>query len=793
MPRSIDTDPRIGAELAGYQVEAVLGRGGMSVVYLAEDLALGRKVALKLMAAELAEDRRFRERFRRESRLAASLDHPNVIPIYEAGEADGLLFIAMRYVEGTDLKSLLVREGPLAPRRALMMLSQVAEALDASHSRGLVHRDVKPSNVLLAGDGEREHVYLADFGLTKTATAGDDGLESVRFSGSPDYVAPEQITEGISGVAADIYSLGCVLYQCLTGQVPYPRGNEFAVLWAHVDEPPPRATELRPELPRELDAVVARALAKKPDERYKTGRELVEAARITLPEAKPAWRRTGRRRALIVAVVASLLAAALVAALLVTRDKVPSGTEPTLALASGALQRLDPKTNELVATIRLGGDPVDVAAGGGAVWLVDSGRNSLVRVDAHSNAITMQGVGSGALAAVGANAAFRSEVGLAADGPLGAVLTRIAAGDSSTVETSLLSNLPGRPGDPMPALVSAIGAIAATKTSGWVVDPAAGTITRLSRQGEFPRIVVKTGGVPVDLASTRHEVWVAQLNKPGGGDGGSVARVDDSGKVRARVPLPFAPSAIAVGAEGVWVADPPGRRVWRVDVDRMRPHPVRVSGRPMDVAVGAGSVWVVTGGRGKVQRVDPRTLKVVATTAIGANPTALAVGEAGVWAAVEGGAPLSLAGFPRRYQRQLYEIESVQPGRPGARCAEGLPVRDCLVVGVATVAAEDSTSGSIRIAMREKRRRGESVVCLGKRYDGPFISDVSGDAGTGRLTIRRWGTVALNVVRSVLVVSGKRALCLAQSGTWVGVRGAIRGASGSFTTRGPGRVLVFDS
>jgi hypothetical protein len=213
----------------------------------------------------------------------------------------------------------------------------------------------------------------------------------------------------------------------------------------------------------------------------------------------------------------------------------------------------------------------------------------------------------------------------------------------------------------------------------------------------------------------------------------------------------------------------------------------------VDVAVGAGSVWVVTGGRGKVQRVDPRTFEVIATTAIGANPTALAVGEAGVWAALEGGAPVSLPGFPRRYRRQLYEIESIQPGRPGARCAEELPVRDCRVVGVARVATEDGTSGSIRITMRERRRRGGSVVCLGKRYDGRFISDVRGDAGTGRLTIPRWGTVALDVVRSVLVVSDKRTLCLAQSGTWVGVKGAIRGASGSFTTRGPGRVLVFDS
>jgi tRNA A-37 threonylcarbamoyl transferase component Bud32 len=790
MTRSPVADPRIGTELASYRIEAFLGRGGMSVVYLAEDLALGRKVALKLMAHELAEDRRFRERFRRESRLAASLDHPNVIPIYEAGEAEGLLYIAMRYVEGTDLRSLLAREGPLESQRALALLAQVAEALDAAHRRGLVHRDVKPSNVLLAGAGEREHVYLADFGLTKTAAGADEGLESVRLSGSPDYVAPEQITEGICGTAADIYSLGCVLFQCLTGQVPYPRRNEFAVLWAHVDEPPPRATELRPALPHELDTVVARALAKTPDERYATGRELVDAARVLLPETR---RRMGRRRALVAAMLASLVAAALVAALLVTRDDGRSATEPTVAPASGALQRVDPSTNELAATIRLGGDPVDVAAGAGAVWLVDSGRNSLVRVDADSTGITTQGAGTGTLAAVATSPAFPSYVGIAADGPLGAVLSRIAPGDSSTVETTLLQNLPGRPGDPIPGVVSAIGAIAATASSGWAADPAAGTITRLSRQGQYPRIVVKTGGMPLDLASTRQELWVAQLNTPGGKDGGSVLRLDDTGKVTATVPLSFAPSAIAVGPEGVWVADPRGRRVWRVDLDGRRPRPVRLRGRPLDLAVGAGSVWVVTGEQGKVERVDARTLEVIATTEIGANPTALAVGEGGVWVAVEGGTPLSPASFPKRFRRQLYEIESIQPGRPGARCAEDLAVRDCLVVGLASVTAEDGTSGSIRMAMRERRRREGSVVCLGKRYNGPLISDVTGDVGTGRLAIPGWGTIALDVERSVLVASDKRGLCLAQSGTWLGVKGAIRGVAGSFETRGPGRILVFDS
>jgi len=797
MARSLGADPRIGTELAGYRIEAPLGRGGMSVVYLAEDLALGRKVALKLMAPELAEDRRFRERFRRESRLAASIDHPNVIPIYETGEADGLLYIAMRYVEGTDLKSLLAREGPLTPRRALTLLSQVAEALDAAHARGLVHRDVKPSNILIAGEGEREHVYLADFGLTKTAAGTDEGLESVRLSGSPDYVAPEQITEGISGAAADIYSLGCVLYQCLTGHVPYPRESEFAVLWAHVDEPPPHATELRPTLPHELDAVVGRVLAKEPAARYQSGRQLVDAALAALPEAKIALLGNQRRLALLAASVAVLMTAALLATLIVTRDDARSGTEPTLALASGALQRVDPKTNELVATIRLGGEPVDVAASEDAVWLIDPGRNSLVRVDSATNAVTTQGSGAGALAAVATSPASPAYVGIAADGPSGAVLSQIDANTLREARTGhALRELPGLPGDPTPAPVSAVGAMAGTASAGWVADVAAGTITRVSDQGPAPRVNVDIGGTALDLASTRSEVWVAQGSAPGGGGGGSVVRLDDGGEVTARVPLSFTPSAIAVGAEGVWVADPEGRRVWRVDLDRGGATPVPVGGHPVDVAVGAGSVWVVSAGAGELARIDPQMLDVVATVEIGANPTALAARENGVWVALEGGTPSSSVRFPRRYRRPRYDIEGVYP----KRCAEGLsgrlPVRlrDCLVVGSAPVTAADGSSAFIRLAMRERRRRGRSVSCRGKRYNAPVTSDVRGDAGTGRLQVPGWGTVALNLDRSVLAVSGvpdTPALCAAQAGTWFGVKGAIRGAAGTFTTRGPDRTLVF--
>jgi serine/threonine protein kinase len=198
---SMTADRWIGTELAGYRIESLIGRGGMSTVYRAEDLTLGRKVALKLISPELLEDEEFRERFRAEWRLAASIDHPNVIPIYEAGDYDETLFIAMRYVEGTDLKKRIAEEGGLEPERAVNLVSQVAEGLDAAHNRGLVHRDVKPSNVLIAREGEKEHAYLADFGLTKPASTESSARESIALSGSYGYVSPEQITDGTAGAA----------------------------------------------------------------------------------------------------------------------------------------------------------------------------------------------------------------------------------------------------------------------------------------------------------------------------------------------------------------------------------------------------------------------------------------------------------------------------------------------------------------------------------------------------------------------------------------------------------------
>jgi serine/threonine protein kinase/WD40 repeat protein len=276
-PSRVDLQP--GTEVTGYRIERTLGRGGMSVVYLAEHDWLQRKVALKILSPQLAEDERFRERFVRESRLAASLDHPNVIPIYEAGASGGDLFIAMRYVEGTDLRTLLHDGGPLQPARAVAIVRQVAAALDAAHEQGLVHRDVKPGNVLLArqrGSEAGEHVYLSDFGLTKRS-ASDSGITGTgQFVGTLDYAAPEQFKGGVPDARTDVYSLGCVLFECLTGLPPFRSENDAGLMYAHLQEPPPLVTSERPELPGTVDGVLAKAMAKAPSDRYASAGALAD-------------------------------------------------------------------------------------------------------------------------------------------------------------------------------------------------------------------------------------------------------------------------------------------------------------------------------------------------------------------------------------------------------------------------------------------------------------------------------------------------------------------------------------
>src|SRR5919109_2968035 len=277
-----------GAVVADFRIEDVVGRGGMGVVYRAVQLSLERPVALKLIAPALTADPGFRARFERESRLAASLDHPNVVPVYAAGEDAGVLYIAMRFVDGTDLRTLIRTEGRLAPERAAQIIAQVGSALDAAHHEGLVHRDVKPANVLISQRGGEEHAYLTDFGLTKRSTSSGGLTGSGQWVGTLDYVAPEQLRgERVDG-RADVYSLGCVLYEALSGKVPYPRENDLAKLWAHISDPAPSASEVAPDVPPGLSRVVQTAMAKARDERYGSAGALGRAAVAAAPDVTSA-------------------------------------------------------------------------------------------------------------------------------------------------------------------------------------------------------------------------------------------------------------------------------------------------------------------------------------------------------------------------------------------------------------------------------------------------------------------------------------------------------------------------
>jgi serine/threonine protein kinase len=354
----MDDGLRPGAEVAGHRLERVIAAGGMSVVYLAEHLQLQRKVAFKVLSPHLAEDEAFRDRFIRESRTAAALDHPNIVTIYDAGEREGRLYISMRYVEGSDLRKVLTAGGALDPWRALSILSQVGSALDAAHAEGLVHRDVKPGNILLAQPGTVfERAFLTDFGVTKRMEPGTALTRTGQFVGTVDYVAPEQIlAEPVDG-RTDVYSVGCVLYECLAGRAPYERPTDVATIYAHLQDQVPSLDERQPTA---MQAVIDRSLAKAKDDRYPTCGALVEAARSAMPDdtrstavlsaPKPSTPSTpprrGRRRIAAV-VVAAVVVAGVIAALALaarpersdagTTSTPPPTSPPPVAAAAGPL------------------------------------------------------------------------------------------------------------------------------------------------------------------------------------------------------------------------------------------------------------------------------------------------------------------------------------------------------------------------------------------------------------------------------------------------------------------------
>jgi Protein kinase domain len=312
----------VGATIAGYRMEDVAGRGGMGVVYRAHDSALERVVALKVIAPEHARDAKYRRRFVREALATAGLDHPNVIPVYDAGEdEDGQLYIAMRFVNGDDLGSLLHERGALDPALAAELVSQAASALDAAHARGLVHRDVKPANVLVAS-GERPHVYLTDFGLAKWEDTTSGLTSTGGWLGTPDYLAPEQVEGGKPDARTDVYALGCVLFAGLTGRPPFADVPKLRKATAHVHELPPALRDVYPAVPKAFEQVVRRALAKDPGKRYSSAGELGAAAMDAARGVRPRRsERTARTRRLVGASSAPATAR--------TRQIAPTAPAPT--------------------------------------------------------------------------------------------------------------------------------------------------------------------------------------------------------------------------------------------------------------------------------------------------------------------------------------------------------------------------------------------------------------------------------------------------------------------------------
>ncbi len=580
----VSEEVRIGTELLGYRVEELVGRGGVSVVYRATDLRLNRQVALKLLSPELARDGGFRRRFLTESEIAASLEHPHILPVYDAGEANGLLYIAMRYVEDSDLKRLLRDEAPLAPARALQLLGDVADALDASHERGLIHRDVKPSNILISLQAGREHSYLADFGLTQRAGDRSTSRATTQIVGTVDYVAPEQIEREDVDPRADVYALGCVLYECLTGAVPFPRDSDLAVLWAHMRTDAPLVTERRAALPEAIDRVVAKALAKDPERRYGSCGELVKAARDALGLSNV---RVVRQRTPLVLAAAGLVATVAVAAAFA----LSSGDGSALALRGNSLVRIDPTKNLVSAVIDVGEKPAGVAVAGRRAWVYNLGDGTVSQIDTSTNSVRR----TTSVSTVPLTAAYHA-------GPL----------------------------------------LAANSAGAWVVGvrpDGTGVVTRIAVDGARQEFVVDFS--PVAVTASETDVWVlgsfeAQGRCPYFWDwehdplpasrSDSVLRLSPStGRVLARVPLPVSCgtiTGIAHDERWVWLFEFAYSHLIRVDARRSQITGIANLGLGTGAdapgggapAPAGGAVWVhSTDQGGRLVSVDRNTLRVTAT------------------------------------------------------------------------------------------------------------------------------------------------------------------------------------
>jgi YVTN family beta-propeller protein len=663
LPTVADIQP--GDVFAGHRVEGIAGRGGMGVVYRAVQLDLDRPVALKLIAGALAQDGEFRDRFVRESRAAASIDHPNVIPIYYTGEHEGLLYIVMRYVEGSDLRTAVRAEGRLAPGRAARIVAQVGAALDAAHARGLVHRDVKPANVLL---GAEDHAYLTDFGLTKRLhSSGGAPTRPGGWVGTLGYVAPEQIRGGRVDARSDVYALGCVLFQALTGAAPYRRDSDEATLWAHLNDPPPELAGHGSGVPAAFDDVLRRALAKDPADRFPSAGDLGRAALAAAGERISVPTRPER----VVAVGAAAPAdeqetlaspdqaatrhaptAATAATAGVPTSPVTSGRSrvggfgfawaaallPVLALAviafvvlgggsgddnatgrqedpPGATGEASPRATGTVAeTVRVGGRPNEVVVAGGDVWVLRSGSDRVSVIDPETGR-RLPREKSPRVGKLPAAAA-------AGFGKLWVARQR----DPALVSIDLKTRRRVGREIPLPAGGKVVG-VAAGENAIWVgIRGRPGHVLRIDPRTRVPvRDIMLPAGVQ-DLAVGADAVWVIARRRK------LVTRVDIREGTQQEINVGDGPAGIAVGENGVWVTNSEDDTVTRIDPGSRYTQNVQVGRTPYGVAVGGGAVWVANRDANTLTRIDPRTVERAGPSVrVAGNPYAIDVREDQVW------------------------------------------------------------------------------------------------------------------------------------------------------------------
>ena len=657
-----------GEVFGDLRVEGLAGRGGMGIVYRATQLVLERTVALKVINPVFAEDEDFRRRFVAESKAAALIEHPHVVPIYHAGQRDGVLFIVMRYIDGPDMRALVRAQGCLDGDRGARIVAQVGEALDAAHRRGLVHRDVKPANVLL---GEDDHAYLTDFGLTKRSatTAGDALSRAGGWVGTLGYVAPEQIRGDRVDARSDVYALGCVLVYALTGRPPYARDSDEATLWAHLNAPPPIE-----HVPPPFKDVIARALAKDPSDRYSSAGDLGRAARAATgryrtgadepmvargaaaalsedetralalrpaadaetrpsPDANaeavtatprrptdltPALTRSRQRtrRPRVIAGACVLGAAGLVTALAAGVPGDSDGTRTSTTVPTTPPRGAGPRPSRPGAPVRGVPSPLAVTSAGGKVWF--SGRSRRLHIhDPRSADDVRRGpdVGAGSHSV----ASLRGSVWL-----LNARtnrLIRISARSESRVPRATIDlEVPGR------AVVITAGAGAL-----WVGVRNRGNdkhneyVVRIDPDG-YKRIAILVPGGVQDLAVAGRWLWVTNRATP------TVTQIRvATSQIRNVIPVGRDPKGLAVGEGAVWVAASGDDKITRINPRSLERESIALRATPDRVAVGGGSVWVTSRAAARVLRINPRSRKILETIPTGYDPFALEVANDSVW------------------------------------------------------------------------------------------------------------------------------------------------------------------